>query len=90
MSRSIWKVPFFHSSFLRISFLKSTKILLTAARSSIISSGLRHFRVGIYNGKSFRIVRIRPEMFLFKFGEFSMTRRMSSGIEMHINKSKKN
>lgn len=90
MARSVWKLPYFHASFLRISFNKSNKILLTASRSSVISSGLRHFRVGIYNGKSFRILRIRPEMFLFKFGEFSMTRRISSGIDMHINKSRKN
>lgn len=59
------------------------------SRSSQISNKLRQKRIGIYNGKSFRLVRIRPEMLLCRFGEFSMTRRVASGLEMHVIKKKR-
>ncbi len=41
---------------------------------------------GIYNGKRFKVILITDKMIGHKFGEFVFTRRVSSGIDMHVNK----
>lgn len=89
MSRSGWKLPYFHASFFRLNFSKKVRLIITASRSSQICNRFRKKRFGIHNGRQFRLLKILPEMFLCKLGEFSTTRRIASGISMHIQKTNK-
>jgi ribosomal protein S19 len=89
MSRSCWKLPFFHSCFFRLTSSKKFRIIITTSRSSQICNHFRKRHFGIHNGLGFKPTQIQPEMLLLKFGEFSITRRAASGIVMHRIKNTK-
>lgn len=70
MSRSNWKGPFLASALLKN---KSSKIW---SRSSVIPSSLIGETVYIHNGKEFKRVFITREKIGFKFGDFSLSRKI--------------
>ena len=47
----------------------------THVRDMLIFPEMVGLKIGIYNGKSFEVVDIKPEMIGHYFGEFSLTRR---------------
>lgn len=73
MTRSKWKSSFLNRSVLKNSHSKKTKIW---SRSSVIPSFLVGKTVDIHNGKEFKRVFISREKVGFKFGEFSLTRKI--------------
>jgi len=68
MSRSVWKGFYIYSKVLN---LKKNKVW---SRNSVIPFCLLGKKVLVYNGKSFRQIKITREKVGFKFGEFSFTR----------------
>ncbi|MHA1293262.1 MAG: 30S ribosomal protein S19 [Promethearchaeota archaeon] len=50
-------------------------ITRTHIRDMIIFPEMTGLKIGVYNGKSFEIVEIKPEMIGHYLGEFSLTRR---------------
>ena len=77
MRRSKWKGNFIDNSVLKLSFQKKKQLKIWSRRS-VIPSFLVGDTVLIYNGKEFKKVKITREKVVFKFGEFSTTRRYKS------------
>jgi len=71
---------------------KRGKDLLTRThvRDMICFPEMVGLKIGIYNGKSFEIVNIKPEMIGHYFGEFSLTRKRVSHGSPGIGATRKN
>lgn len=81
MTRSKWKGPFVGNSILKNQVLKKTNIW---CRSSVIPSFLIGETVYIHNGIEFKRVLITREKIGFKFGDFSLTRKIVSKIKSTV------
>lgn len=85
--RAKWKIPFFEFNFLKyLRKKKKKRVTLLCRRNATIVSSFIGLNAGIYNGKRFKVILITDKMIGHKFGEFVFTRRVSSGIDMHVNK----
>jgi small subunit ribosomal protein S19 len=85
MSRAKWKGPYLDKTLvskiiqqkaLKIK-QKSNKIVLFN-RSSTIVPALYDYELNVYNGKIFHKIKITEEMFGYKLGEFSPTKKQFS------------
>jgi small subunit ribosomal protein S19 len=83
MTRAKWKGPFMDKKFLKSNKLKPN-LLTIRSRRSVIPSYLVGKNVQIYNGQTFKSVRITSQKVGFKFGEFAGSRQKRS-----LNKKKK-
>lgn len=87
--RSIWKIPFVHSSFFkrRTLFKNSIKLYI---RNSLIPNTFLHKRIRVHNGIWYLSSDITSSLTGFKTGEFSYTRRCDPLIHgKHKQKRKK-
>ena len=50
-------------------------VIRTHCRDMIILPGMVGLKLGVYNGKEFVVVEIKPEMIGHRLGEFSQTRK---------------
>jgi small subunit ribosomal protein S19 len=70
MSRSLWKGFFFESFF----FKRLKKNVHVWSRASVIPQSLVGFTINVYNGKTFKKLKVTREKVGFKFGFFVNTR----------------
>ena len=94
--RSSWKLPFIDIKLLKIRSRNKimrgrirkqrTRNIIFAKRNSVILKTCVGFVFGIYNGARFHLLKITPPMVGHKFGEFAFTRRMDSGVQIHMRK----
>jgi small subunit ribosomal protein S19 len=94
MTRSLWKTYFCDTKivktvyFLMKNNLEKSIVMDVWSRNSTILPYFLGLTFRIHNGNKFHYLTIKPEMFFYKFGEFSYTKRM--GFSIHdIKKSKK-
>lgn len=73
MKRSLWKLPFIHSTFFKKS-KKNLNLKKIFLRNSLIPYNSLNKRVLVYNGHWFLGVAISKFMMGHKFGEFSFTK----------------
>ena len=95
--RSLWKLPFIDLKLLKLRSrdkLVRTRIrnqrnrnILCAKRNSAILKTCVGFIFGVYNGLRFHFVKVTEEMVGHKFGDYSFTRRMECGVEIHRRKT---
>lgn len=87
MSRSVWKVPYLNFIFFSNFFFKQ-QLFFIWWRNSSIPSVLLSNKVKVYNGVWMLSLVIKSIMIGFKFGEFSITKRL--GKIIHEKDKKKN
>lgn len=86
MTRSRWKGKFCETALIKQAYgiikknLTQKIIINVWSRSSTILPLFLGLTFRIYNGKKFTYLTIKPDMFFFKFGEFSYTKRIGIGI----------
>jgi small subunit ribosomal protein S19 len=72
MSRSKWKGSFFSKN-----VLKKKGDIKVWSRHSVISQDFLNKKVAIYNGRSFTFLFVKENHLGFKFGDFSLTRKIT-------------
>lgn len=73
MSRSKWKGPFIHHTFLRKNIFEH-ELFIIWARNSIVLSHFIGYKFLIHSGYKFKRCHITREKVGYKFGEFCTTR----------------
>jgi len=79
MSRSKWKGSFISPQLFSKKF-KNNSIKIWSRQSSIFSSFLNK-SVDIYNGHTFKSLKIKTQHLGFKFGEYSYTRKKKGDLK---------
>jgi len=55
--------------------LSADTIIKTHAREMVILPSMIGLKFGVYNGKEFVVIEIKPEMIGFRLGDFALTRK---------------
>lgn len=59
----------------RMKRLGKNKVIRTHVRDMIILPEMIGYKFGVYNGKEFVVIEIKPEMIGHRLGEFTLTRK---------------
>ncbi len=68
--------------------LSATEPIEIWSRRSTVLPEFAGFHFQVYNGDSFRLVKVKSSMFFHKFGEFAFTKRIGTPIHL-VKKGKK-
>lgn len=89
MSRSKWKIPYISNIFFTL-FSNKKQIFNVWTRNSVISPILVNRSFRVHNGVWFLTISINLNMVGYKFGEFSITKKLNNRKILYKKRKKKN